>query len=150
MFPKTGVFNPKSSHLFIGFSMIFTIHFGSTIIFWKHPNQGQKMSENSLFWWVKWYKQLLGVFNPPIFGSTPICDDCIQGLVVRSYPPCAACPDHGDPHDPRSRIGTGGSWGTPERRTLKETYSMVSYTEIEQKSYARIYLIYTNIYYIYL
>ena len=32
MFPKIVGFPPKSSHLYIGFSMIFTIHFGG-----KHP-----------------------------------------------------------------------------------------------------------------
>ena len=32
-------FPPKSSHGLIGFSMIFTIHFGGKpTIFWKHPN----------------------------------------------------------------------------------------------------------------
>ena len=38
VFPKIGVFPPKSSHLFIGFSIIFTIHFGGfPIIFGLTP-----------------------------------------------------------------------------------------------------------------
>ena len=41
MFPKIGVFPPKSSIL-IGFSILFTIHFGGkSPYFWKHPNQNK-------------------------------------------------------------------------------------------------------------
>ena len=37
VFPKIGVFPPQIIHLFIGFSMIFTIQFGVFPYFWKHP-----------------------------------------------------------------------------------------------------------------
>ena len=35
--PKIEVFTPQIIHLFIGFSIIFTIHFWKYPYFWKHP-----------------------------------------------------------------------------------------------------------------
>jgi len=41
MFPKMVGFPPKSSIL-MGFSILFTIHFGGkSPYFWKHPNQNK-------------------------------------------------------------------------------------------------------------
>ena len=56
---EIGGFSPKSSHLFIGFSIISTIHFGGKPpIFWKHPY-------NNKYHILSLYNSVLTRIHPP-------------------------------------------------------------------------------------
>jgi len=66
MFPKIVGFTPKSSFL-IGFSMIFTIHFGGFPYFWKHPSQPLPR------WWFQMF-----FYVHPYLGKIPNLTNIFQ------------------------------------------------------------------------
>ena len=68
--PKIGVFTPQIIHLFIGFSIIFTIHFfwGKKPYVWKHPyslvkNSTGKHTDIIYTWWPSLYFAIFVFFE---------------------------------------------------------------------------------------